>query len=97
MKKASTSDMGSAGKADSDTETERVGEVPEPDSASIGETASLPSPKRDGEVSDDWLEEMASVPTDEESEEKEGLVKKVWPDVMGLFNSRFWSLWSPGE
>lgn len=24
-----------------------------------------------------------------------GLVRKVWPDVLGLFNSRLWSIWSP--
>eukprot|EP00268_Persea_americana_P056042 TRINITY_DN6566_c0_g1_i1.p1 TRINITY_DN6566_c0_g1~~TRINITY_DN6566_c0_g1_i1.p1 ORF type:complete len:222 (-),score=30.42 TRINITY_DN6566_c0_g1_i1:370-1035(-) len=24
-----------------------------------------------------------------------GLVRKVWPDVLGLFNSRLWSLWNP--
>ncbi|XP_008460189.2 uncharacterized protein LOC103499074 [Cucumis melo] len=24
-----------------------------------------------------------------------GLARKVWPDVLGLFNSRLWSLWSP--
>ncbi|KAL5997468.1 hypothetical protein ACLOJK_008398 [Asimina triloba] len=24
-----------------------------------------------------------------------GLVRKVWPDVLGLFNSRLWSLWCP--
>eukprot|EP00262_Sarcandra_glabra_P021914 TRINITY_DN944_c0_g1_i1.p1 TRINITY_DN944_c0_g1~~TRINITY_DN944_c0_g1_i1.p1 ORF type:complete len:242 (+),score=19.78 TRINITY_DN944_c0_g1_i1:100-825(+) len=25
----------------------------------------------------------------------QGLVRKIWPDVLGLFNSRVWSLWSP--
>ncbi|XP_011658397.1 uncharacterized protein LOC105435986 [Cucumis sativus] len=24
-----------------------------------------------------------------------GFARKVWPDVLGLFNSRLWSLWSP--
>ncbi|KAG9445952.1 hypothetical protein H6P81_012080 [Aristolochia fimbriata] len=24
-----------------------------------------------------------------------GLVRKVWPDVMGMFNSRLWGLWNP--
>lgn len=24
-----------------------------------------------------------------------GLARKVLPDVMGIFNSRLWSLWSP--
>ncbi|XP_058093196.1 uncharacterized protein LOC131239487 [Magnolia sinica] len=26
---------------------------------------------------------------------QQGLVRKVWPDVLGLFNSRLWNLWSP--
>ncbi|XP_010535336.1 PREDICTED: uncharacterized protein LOC104816117 [Tarenaya hassleriana] len=27
--------------------------------------------------------------------ERKGLARKVLPDVLGLFNSRFWSLWNP--
>ncbi|XP_023547231.1 uncharacterized protein LOC111806103 [Cucurbita pepo subsp. pepo] len=26
---------------------------------------------------------------------RKGLARKVWPDVLGLFNSRLWSLWGP--
>ncbi|KAG6592803.1 hypothetical protein SDJN03_12279, partial [Cucurbita argyrosperma subsp. sororia] len=37
---------------------------------------------------------MVVVPSSPPSNHK-GLARKVWPDVLGLFNSRLWSLWGP--
>lgn len=35
------------------------------------------------------------VPENVSEPEDKGLVRKVLPDLMGLINSRIWSLWSP--
>ncbi|KAJ8648908.1 hypothetical protein MRB53_001931 [Persea americana] len=41
------------------------------------------------EPTDNRLQPVASV------QEQQGLERKVWPEVLGLFNSRLWSLWNP--
>lgn len=81
--------------SDNGSESEsRVSDV----SGNVSEEAEGVSVERtdvSGEVTGNLLEAVASVPILQECNER-GMVRKVWPDVLGLFNSRLWSLWSPG-
>lgn len=50
------------------------------------------------EEQNDDEEAAADVPTmvaASSNHHHKGLVRKVLPDVLGLFNSRLWNLWSP--
>ncbi|XP_038986909.1 uncharacterized protein LOC103720280 [Phoenix dactylifera] len=51
------------------------------------------------EVGDDekWEVEVEEEGGDETDVAAAGERRRGWPDVMGLFNSRLWSLWSPGD
>ncbi|XP_009343131.2 uncharacterized protein LOC103935106 [Pyrus x bretschneideri] len=43
----------------------------------------------------DTADDMAVIPRAAAASNHRGLARKVLPDVLGLFNSRLWNLWSP--
>ncbi|KAJ8634200.1 hypothetical protein MRB53_027536 [Persea americana] len=62
---------------------------------SESERVSVEQADKTGEVTGNLREALPSVPMVQGCSDR-GMVRKVWPDVLGLFNSRLWSLWSPG-
>ncbi|KAJ0038016.1 hypothetical protein Pint_23760 [Pistacia integerrima] len=70
-----------------------------PDEAfSEDDVAPVNSPTKEfeeNEVEDDTTTEVIQTTAAGGSCNHKGLARKVLPDVLGLFNSRLWSLWSP--
>ncbi|XP_068666353.1 uncharacterized protein [Aristolochia californica] len=91
---------------DAETDKPTVNIITDREAPTTTTTITTPGKKDDDEVlgevtrsplepAEPVEEKVSTVPPQQPASNNRGLVGKVWPDVMGMFNSRLWGIWNP--